>query len=97
MKPDRTVYKYPLAMHTGPQSVTVPAENDFRLFDFQGRIPCVWLEVIPSHLVMDKSYRIMATGQELNLEGSILNWKASCQILTKTGLEVWHLYEEFEK
>lgn len=92
----KTIYKYPLAMHTGPQVVKIPIQNAFRLFDFQGRIPCVWFEVVTGGPTVNRNYRILATGQEIKIDNHTLDWRSSRQILTKTGLEVWHLFEEYD-
>ena len=57
-----TIYKYELKLD---ELTRMPEGARLLSVQVQGTVPCVWAEVNPSHLVVDRDIRIYGTGHPL--------------------------------
>ena len=82
------IYKYPLSLASGPQSITLPQDAEIVYFDMQDGTPCIWARVEPFGTVQRvRHFWIIGTGFDIkdNLKhvGTALH-----------GAFVWHLFEQ---
>lgn len=81
------IYKYPLSLASGVQSVTLPEGAKVIHFGIQGDVPCIWARVDPFATAQQTRYFwALGTGSDVkdNLKhiGTVLH-----------GAYVWHLFE----
>lgn len=82
---ERAVWKYPLALRSGAQRVTLPEGAILRHVHAQGT-PTLWFEVDPRQRPEDRLFAIFATGEPFGPDGSYLG-------TVHIDWMVWHVYE----
>ena len=87
------VWKYELTENERPLQVP-PGASKFLSVQAQGEKLCVWILVNPDDPVrIDRKYKIVGTGQDINLFGPENMW--SYAGTAQIGPLVWHVFEEY--
>ena len=81
------IYKYPLQIMSGIQTVELPDKSKLLSAQMQGSSLCLWARVNPKFAKINRHFRVIGTGQEFNSVG--LEYVATIQ----DAPFVWHLFE----
>jgi hypothetical protein len=87
----KTIFKYPISIKPGRQTLRMPQVSNFLSFQIQGGKPCLWVEVNTDYIDVDIEIEIIPTGVKMENEGI---YKGT---IVDENLEVWHLYQIFDK
>jgi hypothetical protein len=82
------IWKFPLQLRTGWQSVEMPHDCVTRRFSMQNGVPCLWVEVRSGASKTVNRFAIVGTGHQLP-DDPARRYVGSCD----DGAFVWHLYQ----
>jgi hypothetical protein len=83
----RTVFKYPLQLISGAQTIKMPYEADVVFVDMQNGILTIWAEVDTEEEVIDRGFEVFGTGH------SIPDGRTFVGTAHSPDGYLWHVYE----
>jgi hypothetical protein len=88
----RIIYKYPINIKLGQQVIKMPKFANLLSFQMQGGNLYLWAEVNTDYKEDDIYIEIIPTGVEIKCKGIHKG-----TVVDENTLEVWHLYQIFDK
>lgn len=84
------VWKYGVPVRSEPHAFSMPLGAEVLTVQVQGGEPCLWVKVRPNGPSVERRFRWVGTGQDVD-EEAIVGYVGTVQALG--GALVWHLFE----
>lgn len=85
-----TIWKFPLSIAPGSQSIMMPAGSAVLCVQVQHEVPWIWVEVDPEARLIRRRFRVYGTGHPIDEEG--LGYVGTFQV--EGGEFVFHLFTD---
>jgi hypothetical protein len=84
------IWKWELEVTDRPQVISMPVGAKIRVVQTQHEVPCIWAEVDPAAPTEDRTFFIVGTGHDFDLDNR--QYWGSSQLLN--GWFVGHVFEK---